>query len=167
MSKSLNLLFIFKTMNEQVINILYIDDEIHNLNAFRASFRRIYNVFIAESAEEGKKILTQNDIHIIITDQRMPKITGIEFLESIIKKYPDPIRMLLTGYSDITAVIDAINKGQVYRYISKPWNDEELKMNIDKAFEVYTLKKQNKELTEKLLVANEQLEFLLRQQLLS
>src|SRR5437899_9131593 len=118
-------------MNEQIVNILYIDDEIHNLNAFRASFRRLYNVFIAESAEEGKIILEKNDIHIIITDQRMPKITGIEFLESIIKKYPDPIRMLLTGYSDITAVVDAINKGQVYRYISKPWNDEELKLNID------------------------------------
>ena len=154
-------------MNEHIINILYIDDEIHNLNAFRASFRRLYNVFTAESAEKGIDLLENNDIHIIITDQRMPKITGIEFLESIIEKYPEPIRILLTGFSDINAVIDAINKGQVYRYISKPWQDEELKINIDKAFEVYTLKKQNKELTEQLRNANEQLEFLLRQKLLS
>jgi response regulator RpfG family c-di-GMP phosphodiesterase len=97
----------------------------------------------------------------------MPKTTGIEFFESILDKYPEPIRMLLTGYADINAVVDAINKGQVYKYFSKPWNEEELKHNIDKAFEVYSLRKENKELTAKLLDVNQKLEFLVRQKLIS
>ncbi|MNV96659.1 Hydrogenase transcriptional regulatory protein hupR1 [compost metagenome] len=91
----------------------------------------------------------------------------MEFLESILEAYPDPIRILLTGYADIAAVIDAINKGQVYLYITKPWQEDELKLYIEKAFEVFQLRKENKELTEKLLVVNEQLEFMLRQKLIS
>lgn len=155
-------------MSEQHIHILYIDDEIHNLNAFKASFRRLYTVFTAESAEEARKILAEQDeMHIIISDQRMPKMTGIEFFESILEDHPEPIRILLTGYADINAVIDAINKGQVYKYFSKPWNEEELKHNIEKAYEVYSLRKENKELTAKLLDVNEKLEFLLRQKLIS
>lgn len=149
------------------INVLYVDDEVHNLNSFKAGFRRKFNVFTAESAVEGRKVLETELIHIIITDQRMPVTTGIEFLESIIPDFPDPIRILLTGYADINAVIDAINKGQVYKYIQKPWMDEDLRINIEKAFEIYSLRKENKELTEALLVANKQLEFLLRQNLLS
>ena len=149
------------------INVLYVDDEIHNLNSFKASFRRLFNVFTAESAIDGRKILEEENIQVIITDQRMPVTTGIEFLESIIPHFPDPIRILLTGYADINAVIDAINKGQVYRYIQKPWMEEDLRINIEKAFEIYTLRKENRELTDKLLIANDQLEFLLRQNLLS
>lgn len=154
-------------MSAQHIHILYIDDEVHNLNAFKASFRRLYTVFTATSAEEAEEILAREHIQIIISDQRMPKITGIEFFESILDKYPEPIRMLLTGYADINAVIDAINKGQVYKYFSKPWNDDELRQNIDKAYEVFALRKENKELTAKLLDVNEKLEFLLRQKLIS
>lgn len=153
--------------SETPINVLYVDDEVHNLNSFKAGFRRKFNVFTAESAVEGRKILEKELIHVIITDQRMPVTTGIEFLESIIPDFPDPIRILLTGYADINAVIDAINKGQVYKYIQKPWMDEDLRINIEKAFEIYSLRKENRELTEALLVANNQLEFLLRQNLLS
>ena len=154
-------------MEEQNINILYVDDEVHNLNAFKASFRRYFNVFTAISAETAVEVLRKENINIIVTDQRMPVTTGIEFLESIIDEYPDPIRILLTGYSDINAVIDAINKGQVYLYITKPWQDEELKLNLDRAYEVFSLRKQNKQLIEKLAIVNEQLEFMLRQKLLS
>jgi len=154
-------------MSAQHIHILYIDDEIHNLNAFKASFRRQYTVYTAESAEEARKVLLEQEVHIIISDQRMPKMTGIEFFESILEEYPEPIRILLTGYADINAVIDAINKGQVYKYFSKPWNEEELKHNIEKAYEVFSLRKENKELTAKLLDVNEKLEFLLRQKLIS
>lgn len=154
-------------MVEQAINILYVDDEIHNLNAFKASFRRFFKVFTAESAQEATGVLAREEIHIIITDQRMPVMTGIEFLESIISRYPDPIRILLTGYADINAVVDAINKGQVYLYVTKPWQDEELYVNIQRAFEVYALRKANKELNDQLLVVNGQLEFMLRQKLLS
>ena len=145
------------------INVLYVDDEVHNLNAFKASFRRLFNIFIAESAIEGRKVLENEDIHIIITDQRMPVTTGIEFLESIIPDFPEPIRILLTGYADINAVIDAINRGQVYKYIQKPWMEDDLRINIEKAFEIYSLRKENRALTESLLLANKQLEFLLRQ----
>jgi DNA-binding NtrC family response regulator len=127
----------------------------------------MYTVFTATSAAEAEEILAIQDIQIIISDQRMPKMTGIEFFESVLDRYPEPIRMLLTGYADINAVIDAINKGQVYKYFSKPWNDDELRQNIDKAYEVYSLRKENKELTAKLLDVNEKLEFLLRQKLIS
>ena len=149
------------------ISILYVDDEANNLVAFKANFRRLYNIFTAESAEEGLNILRNNKIQIIVTDQRMPGKTGVEFLLEVIKEFPEPIRILLTGYSDIEVVIDAINKGQVFRYITKPFNDLELKMTIENAMEVYNLRKENKELMEKLLISNEQLEFMLRQKLLS
>lgn len=154
-------------MEQKKLKVLYVDDEPHNLTAFKATFRRDYDVYVGESAKEGRKILSENDIEIIITDQRMPEETGIEFLESIIPIYPDPVRILLTGYADLQAVIDAINKGQVYRYVSKPWNDEELKGIIKAAYELYSLRRDNKELTKSLLRANEQLEFMLRQKLLS
>ena len=147
--------------------MLYIDDEINNINSFKASFRRIFTVFTAESAAEGKIILEKEDIHVILSDQRMPKTTGIEFFQSILETHPDPIRILITGYTDINAVIDAINVGQVYKYLSKPWNEEDIKNFIYKAFEVVDLRRKNKELTEKLLDANKKLEFLARQNLLS
>ena len=154
-------------MDDKNINVLYIDDEINNLNSFKASFRRDFTVFTAESAEEGRKILEQETIHVILSDQRMPKTTGIEFFQSILQTHPDPIRILITGYTDINAVIDAINVGQVYKYLSKPWNEEDIKNFVYKAFEVVDLRQKNKELTEKLMDANRKLEFLARQNLLS
>jgi response regulator RpfG family c-di-GMP phosphodiesterase len=150
-----------------MIHILYIDDEPNNLIAFKASFRRNYNVFTAESAEEGRKILENNDIQVILSDQRMPKMTGIEFFESILHTFPNPIRILITGYTDINAVIDAINRGQVYKYLTKPWNETDVKIFIEKAYEVFYLRKENIELTDKLIDANKKLEFLARQSLLS
>jgi len=94
-------------------------------------------------------------------------MTGIEFFESIIPAFPDPIRILITGYTDIHAVIDAINRGQVYKYLTKPWNDSEVKNFIDKAFEVYKLRKENIQLTKKLIDVNGKLELLARHNLLS
>ncbi|GMQ29381.1 response regulator [Algoriphagus confluentis] len=156
-----------ESQTEEKIKVLYVDDEENNLQAFKATFRRDYKVFLAISAEEGEKILKEEDIDIIITDQRMPEKTGVEFLESIIPVHPKPIRLLLTGYTDIQAVIDAINKGQVYHYLTKPWEEEYLRTVIKNAFEVYSLRRENERLTAALLKANEQLEFLLRQNLLS
>ncbi len=154
-------------MNQSKSKILYIDDEEHNLNSFKAVFRRDYEVFTAICAADGFKMLEDHEIHVIITDQRMPNMTGIEFLEAVIPKYPDPPRILLTGYADIDAVIDAINKGSVYKYVQKPWDESELRTTINTALDLYALKKRKEELTEKLIVTNEQLEFLLRQNLLS
>ncbi len=154
-------------MSEEKLSVLYVDDEVNNLQSFKAAFRRDFQIYTAESAKDGMKILSEVPIEVIITDQRMPEMTGVEFLESIIPHYPDPIRILLTGYSDIQAVIDAINKGQVYHYITKPWDEEQLRNIIKKSLEVYALRAENKELIKSLLRANEQLEFLLRQKLLS
>jgi len=154
-------------VNQGKSNILYIDDEAHNLNSFRAAFRRDYEIFTAISASEGLKVLQDNEIHVIVTDQRMPEMTGIEFLESVIHHYPDIPRILLTGYADIDSVIDAINKGNVYKYVQKPWDEKELRITINSALEIFLLQKQKEKLTEQLLETNEQLEFLLRQNLLS
>jgi response regulator RpfG family c-di-GMP phosphodiesterase len=154
-------------MPENKINILYVDDEENNLVSFKATFRIKYNVYTAIGGEEAKKILATKPIDIIITDQRMPNMTGVEFLESIIGDYPEPMRILLTGYADMNAVIDAINKGKIFHYLTKPWNEEELDAAIQRAYDVYKLHQDEKELTEKLGVTNEQLEFLLRQRLLS
>jgi DNA-binding NtrC family response regulator len=142
------------------VGVLYVDDEINNLNSFKAAFRRDFNIYTASSAVEGRKILDANEIGVIITDQRMPVTTGIEFLESILHTYPDTIRILLTGFSDINAVIDAINRGQVYRYLVKPWQNDELKIHIQNAIEIYELRKENRELIYKLKIANMELETL-------
>lgn len=150
-----------------MINVLYIDDEPHNLTSFKASFRRIFNVYVTEDTEEARSIVENKDIHVILSDQRMPKMTGIEFFESILEVFPDPIRILVTGYTDINAVIDAINRGQVYKYLTKPWNDDDVRIAVEKAYEVYRLRRENEELTNKLIDANAKLEFLARQNLLS
>jgi len=149
------------------INVLYIDDEINNLTSFKASFRRNFNVFVTDSVVEAKKVIQQNEIHVILSDQRMPHMTGIEFFESILETHPEPIRILITGYTDINAVIDAINRGQVYKYLTKPWLDDDIRIYIEKAYEVYLLRRENNELTHKLLDVNQKLEFLARQNLLS
>jgi response regulator RpfG family c-di-GMP phosphodiesterase len=154
-------------MPNNKISILYVDDELNNLISFKAAFRIKYNVFTAISGEEAIKILHSHEVNIIITDQRMPKMTGVEFLESILPEFPDPMRILLTGYADMTAVIDAVNKGKIFHYLSKPWNEEELDMTITRAYDVYKQKMDEKEMSQKLTVSNEQLEFLLRQKLLS
>jgi response regulator RpfG family c-di-GMP phosphodiesterase len=154
-------------MSNNKITILYVDDEMNNLISFKAVFRIKHHVLTAISGEEAIKILKNNLVDIIITDQRMPNMTGVEFLESILNDYPDPIRILLTGYADMNAVIDAVNKGKIFHYLTKPWNEEELDMTITRAYDVYRSRMEEKEMTQKLSLSNEQLEFLLRQKLLS
>lgn len=149
------------------VNILYVDDEPNNLTAFKATYRREFNVFTAQSAQEGIEIVANNELHIIISDQRMPEMTGVQFFKEIRKNYPDPIRILLTGYTDIEAVIDAINEGEVYRYLTKPWDEHDLRVTIGNAHEIFSLREENKKLLHSLMQANKQLEFMLRQKLLS
>ena len=125
-------------------HILYVDDELNNLISFKATFRQHYTLHIAKSAEEGMQILRNQPINVIITDQRMPEVTGVQFLEKVIPEYPDTIRMILTGFSDIEDIIKAINTGQVFRYITKPWDYNELKMTIDNALHLYNLQHSSK-----------------------
>lgn len=154
-------------MQKKAINILYVDDEANNLVSFKAAFRMKYNVYTAISGEEAIKVLNTNPVNIIITDQRMPQMTGVEFLETILGDHPDPMRILLTGYADMNAVVDAVNKGKIFHYLTKPWNEEELDMTIKRAYDVYKQKMEERDTSEKLTISNEQLEFLLRQKLLS
>lgn len=149
------------------ITILYVDDEENNLFSFKATFRIKYKVLTALSGDDALEILAASQVHIIITDQRMPEMTGVEFLEKVLEKFPDPMRILLTGYADMGAVVDAVNKGKIFHYLAKPWNEEELDLTINKAYEKYLEKAQLKDMNEKLEVSNDQLEFLLRQKLLS
>lgn len=153
--------------SSEKITILYVDDEVNNLNSFKAAFRRDFTVFTASSGKQGLDILRENKVNVIITDQRMPEMTGVEFLIEVLKEFADPIRILLTGYTDINAVIDAVNKGQIYYYINKPWDEQQLRIVIKNAYEIFSLREKNKQLIEDLMVVNSQLEFLVRQNLLS
>lgn len=154
-------------MLAEKIGILYVDDEENNLIAFKAAFRRNFNIYTAISADKAKEYLDQEDLCIIISDQRMPVQTGVSFFTEIKETHPNPIRILLTGYSDMEAVINAINKGEVYRYLNKPWDTDTMLATLNQASELFNLRKENKQLIEALKRANSQLEFYLRQKLLS
>jgi response regulator RpfG family c-di-GMP phosphodiesterase len=124
-----------------MIHVLYLDDEELNLTAFRAAFRRVFQVFVTTEPTEAVRMLREHPIEVIISDQKMPNLSGVEFFELITPDHPDPVRMLLTGHADIDAVIDAINKGQVYKYISKPWNEAELESLVREAAGVFHRRK--------------------------
>lgn len=130
-------------MSNRKSSILFVDDEEQNLFAFKAAFRREYNIHTANNAQEAIEFLRNNHIHLVISDQRMPEMTGVQLLDNIQKEFPKPIRMILTGYSDVEAVINAINKGGVYRYITKPWDKDEIRMNIENARQLYDLAERN------------------------
>jgi response regulator RpfG family c-di-GMP phosphodiesterase len=154
-------------MNKDKVSVLYVDDEENNLFSFKATFRLKYKVFTAISGADAISILEKNEIHVIVTDQRMPNMTGVEFLEKVLERFTDPIRILLTGYTDMNAVVDAINKGKIFHYLTKPWNEEELDKTIERAYDIYQEREKIKTMNEKLEISNSQLEFLLRQKLLS
>ena len=123
---------------QEKIKILYVDDEINNLTGFKASFRMNYNIMIAVNATDAMEHLNANpDIRVIFCDQRMPGKTGVQFFEEIRTRYPKPIRILLTGYTDIDSVIDSINLGNVFRYVKKPWTDADILGAINEANKFY------------------------------
>lgn len=139
-------------------DILVVDDEIDNLDLLKRTFRREYNVHTAISAQEALKLLERQEFAVIVSDQRMPEMTGVELLQKAREKYPYTIRILLTGYTDINALVDAINMGHVYRYVTKPWSREEIVMTVKRAVEHYETTKQNFSLLEELKIKNEALE---------
>ncbi len=139
-------------------NILVVDDEEEILKSLKRLLGRDYNIFTASSAEEGCRLLRDNEIPVVISDQRMPEITGCEFLKNVKVKYPDAIRLIITGYSDIDAVINAINEGSVFRYITKPWNPDDLKIAVKEGFDRYRLLIENRVLLDRLKNSNVLLE---------
>ena len=121
-------------MEEDIIRVLYLDDEEPNLFSFKAAFRRDFEVHTCDEPHKAVRMLDDHEFHVVLSDQRMPRISGVEFFELIMPDHPDISRVLVTGYADTDAVVDAINKGQVYRFVSKPWNEEELRSVIKSAY---------------------------------
>lgn len=142
--------------------ILCVDDEKDNIEALERLFRKKFNVLKATSAKEALHILDENlgPVAVIITDQRMPEMTGVEFLEKTLGTHPDTLRMLLTGYTDLESVIAAVNKGQIYRYLTKPWDPVDLVNTVDQACERYTLGIELKEKNQQLSNAIQELKTL-------
>jgi len=117
--------------------LLVVDDEPDVGDSVHDLLRREFTVLRARSAEEGLKLMRDNVVHIIMTDQRMPKVTGVELLKSIRTGHPQAIRMLFTGYSDLDSVIAAINQGHIFRFLKKPWQPEELEEAVREAAAEY------------------------------
>lgn len=138
--------------------VLYVDDEQENLDGFEATFYNYYNIIIANSAKKGMEILSSKEIHIIISDQRMPEMTGLEFFQVVQKKFPDIICIILTAHLDLQAAVQAVNQGGIYRYMMKPWEANEMKMTIDNAMLAFQLKAENKALISELQKKNKELE---------
>ena len=138
--------------------ILVVDDEPDVVKSVQDLLRFDYKVLGATRASDALRMVRENTVHVVLTDQRMPEMTGVEFLRRLRDEYPDTVRLLITGYADIRAVIDAINQGSVYRYITKPWDPEELQAVIREAAERYDLVAERKRLMEELKSKNEQLE---------
>ncbi len=120
--------------NDSKPKILYVDDEEENLLVFKATFRKNYQIITASSAAEGLQLLVDNPVELVISDQRMPEMSGVDFLNSLPDK-PENVRMILTGYSDMEAIIEALNSGKIYKYIGKPWEKAELQKVIDQALQ--------------------------------
>lgn len=139
-------------------NLLIIDDEVDITKALTRQFKRKYNVFATTCAHSALKIMEEESIQVVLSDQRMPGMTGVDFFSQIKERYPDALKLILTGYSDIEAVIGAINEGQIFRYVNKPWNPHELDSIIREAFEKHELITNNRKLMESLKEANLTLE---------
>ena len=126
--------------------IMVVDDETANLRLLERIFRHDYDVLTAESGEEALRLLGQHDVALLITDQRMPGMTGVELLKRTAPMRPHMVRIILTGYTDVEALVEAINSGQVYKYVTKPWNNEELRLTVSRALEHYETNKARHEL---------------------
>ena len=138
--------------------ILLVDDEQNLLDAMSRLFRKTdFTLLTAKGGEAGLKLLETNEIQLVISDYNMPLMTGIEFLSIVRRMYPNVVRVILTGQSDLSVGVDAINKGEIYRYLNKPVNKEEFFIVINQCFEHNKMIRENQELTLKTLMQNEEL----------
>jgi len=145
-------------MDDYKHTVLLVDDEENVLHSLKRLLRKEgYRLLTASSGTEGLKVLEKNDIHLVISDQRMPQMSGTEFFAIVKERYPGPIRIVLTGYTDVDSITESINKGHIYKFFLKPWNDQSLKLEIKSALEQYDLIQTNKRLHEKVLEQNEEL----------
>ncbi|MBZ0106540.1 MAG: response regulator [Sulfuricella denitrificans] len=131
--------------------ILLVDDEANILSALTRLLRpKGYRILRAGSGREGLDILAQNEVGVIVSDQRMPEMTGVEFLHRVKDLYPDTVRIVLSGYTELNSITDAINRGAIYKFLTKPWEDDLLRANIEEAFERYEMKRENDRLKREL-----------------
>ncbi len=138
--------------------VLIVDDEASVLSSLRRLLRREpYDLIMAGSGEEALRLLEEQPVRVVISDQRMPGMTGIELLREVRRRWPDTIRVILSGYSAVQTILEAINEGEVYKFLSKPWNDEELKGNIRQALEQYDLQAENRRMSRQIAEQNERL----------
>lgn len=117
--------------------ILIVDDEVSNLRALERLFRREHEVLTATSGKEALVLLERHDVSLLIADQRMPEMTGIDLVQKTVERRPHMVRILLTGYTDVSSLIEAINCGHVYKYVTKPWNNDDLLITVARALEHY------------------------------
>lgn len=143
--------------------VLLVDDEESVLRSLRRLFRREpYRIESAGSGPEALKLMDEGLFNMVITDQRMPGMTGTELLEVVRQRWPDTVRIVLSGYSQVSAILDSINRGAVYKYLTKPWNDEELKLNVRRAIDQQALIEENRRLVRCSDEQNKRLEVLNR-----
>lgn len=135
--------------------LLLVDDEENIASALTRLLRRDgYSILRANGGLKGLEILAQNPVGVIISDQRMPGMTGTEFLSKVRELYPDTIRIVLSGYTDLNSVTDAINRGAIYKFLTKPWEDDLLRAHVEEAFQLYEMKCENARLTQEITRAN-------------
>lgn len=139
--------------------LLLVDDEENILRSLNRLLRRDgYVIHTAVGGQAGLEYLKENDVGVIISDQRMPEMSGVEFLSQVKELYPETVRIVLSGYTDLNSVTDAINEGAIYKFLTKPWEDDLLRKNIQDAFKHYELVYENERLSNELKDANVLLE---------
>ena len=138
--------------------LLLVDDEQNIVSALTRLFRRDgYRILTANGGSAGLALLAENKVGVILSDQRMPEMSGSEFLSKVTALYPDTVRIMLSGYTDLASVTDAINRGAIYKFLTKPWEDELLRDNVRQAFEHYEMAYENERLKSELTEANARL----------
>jgi len=158
-------------LNCHQATLLFVDDELNILSSLKRLFRpQGYNIIVATSGPEALALMKEEKIDLVISDMRMPEMSGAEFLEEVAKNWPETIRLLLTGYADMSSTVDAINKGRIYQYISKPWDDHDIKVAVEKALQFKLLEEERNQLlditekqNEELKSLNENLDYKIKQ----
>jgi EAL domain-containing protein (putative c-di-GMP-specific phosphodiesterase class I)/FixJ family two-component response regulator len=159
-------------LNRPQRTLLIVDDEVNIVSSLKRLLRRDnYNILTANSGMEGLEVLARNDVDVIVSDQRMPGMTGVEFLGKAKELYPDTVRLVLSGYTELQSVTDAVNQGAIYKFLMKPWDDTQLREHIGEAFQRKEMADENRRLTLEvrtanfeLAAANRKLEEVLQQQ---
>ena len=143
--------------NQKKGKILYVDDSDMNLTLFQASFEKDFEILLAESGPEGLEIMRNNEIAVIISDQRMPGMSGTELLEIVAKEFPDTVRFILTAFTDYDTVVESVNRGQIYGFFNKPFDADNVRQSVRKALELYELRSEKSNFIKQLENANQEL----------